>query len=168
MSDNSQLEVLRGIYFLEGLDGAHLEQIASISELCDFQAGQTVFREGDAATYIYLIVFGNVSLEVCAAGVGCKRILTAGPGEMIGWSALIDQARLTATARTLTLTQLVKVDAAQLLTLCEHNLRFGYVLMRRAVLAMGARLNATRIQLLDIYGAQMPAAASAHEASDGR
>lgn len=158
MLDASLLETLREIRFLEDLEEQHLEEIARLASVCQFDEGQTVFREGEAVKHLYLVVLGNISLECCAAGVGCKRILTVGPGEMLGWSALADRARATVTARSLTEVQLVTVDGPQLLKLCEHNPRFGFVFMRHAVQALSIRLNATHIQLVDVYGSSMPAA----------
>lgn len=168
MNDDSLLELLRENRFLDHVDDRYLEQIAAISAACDFDDGQTVFREGEAAKHVHLVVFGTVSLEICASGAGCKRILTVGAGEVLGWSALLEHSRFAATARTLTRTQLIKIDAAQLLTLCEHNPRFGYIFMRRTVFALGARLNAAFIQLVDVYGSQLPAAMPAPEASHGK
>lgn len=167
MLDAPLLETLREIRFLEDLEEQHLEEIARLASLCQFDAGQTVFREGQAARHLYLVIVGNLSLEFCAAGVGCKQILTVGPGEMIGWWALSDRARATATARSLSAVQLVKVDGPQLLTLCEHNPRFGFVFMRHTVQALSIRLNASHIQLLDVYGSSIPAARPALEGSHG-
>jgi CRP-like cAMP-binding protein len=95
--------------------------------------------------------------------VGCKRVLTIGPGELLGWSALLEQTRMTATARTLEITRVVEIDAAPLLMVCESDLEFGYEIMRRTMLALAKRLSATRMQLLDVYGAHLPAATHAVE-----
>ena len=91
-----------------------------------------------------------------AAAVGCKRILTLGAGEMLGWSPVLKQQRLTATARALSDIQTVELDAAQVLAFCESEPRFGYEFMRRTSLALAKRLNATRLQLLDVFGSEMP------------
>jgi CRP-like cAMP-binding protein len=154
MSDT--LDDLRRLRVVEGLDDEHLRQLAGIAQPVDFPAGAVVFREGDPAADVDLVVDGSVSLEVCAAGVGCRRILTVGEGELLGWSPVLEQARLSATARTLQPTRAVKFSGKQLLALCEHDPRFGFEFMRRAALALAHRLNATRMQLLNVYGETMP------------
>jgi hypothetical protein len=53
-------------------------------------------------------------------------------------------------------TTLLILDARQLVTLCEHNPRFGYEFMRRTALALSQRLSATRLQLMDIYRHDLP------------
>ena len=70
---------------------------------------------------------------------------------------------LTATARTIVDTTAVQINAGQVLTLCEHNPRFGYEFMRRAAVALAKRLSATRLQLLDVYGTEMPPVAESQE-----
>lgn len=146
------METLRDLDFLHEISDEHLEEIAAVSQLVEFPDGTVIFRVGDAATDIYLITRGNVSLEICAPGIGCRRILTVGQGELLGWSPLLEQPRLTATARTLSPTQAVKISGGQVLALCEHNPRFGFEFMRRAALALAKRLSAARVQLLDVYG----------------
>ncbi len=80
MTNESLIETLRAIRFLHGIGPMHLERISKIAQLRDFKGGDIIFRQGDAAQYVYLVVSGKVSLEICAAGTGCKQILTAGPG----------------------------------------------------------------------------------------
>jgi len=156
MSQASIAETLRELGFLQGIADEYLAQIAIVTERLSLPENKLVFREGEAAADVFLVLGGSVSLEICAPGVGCRRILTVGPGELLGWSPLLGQMRFTATARTLTPTELLKIHAGQLMTICEHNPRFGYEFMRRAAQALAKRLNATRMQLLDVYGQAMP------------
>lgn len=157
MSDT--LDDLRRLHVLKGLGDEHLEQLAGIAQQASFPAGVTVFREGEPATEVYLVLEGNVSLEICAAGVGCRRILTVGEGELLGWSPVLEHTLLTATARTLSPVRALKIHGKQILALCEHDTQFGYELMRCVALALAHRLSATRMQLLNVYGEAMPATA---------
>jgi CRP-like cAMP-binding protein len=150
------IETLREIRFLHEMGPMHLEQISSISHLRDYNEGDIVFRQGDAAQNVYLIVSGAVSLEICAAGSGCKQILTVSTGELLGWSSMLEQSCYTARARVLTTTRLAEINAAQFLTICERDPQFGYELMRRTAMALAKRLSATRMQLLDVYGGNLP------------
>lgn len=65
---------------------------------------------------------------------------------------------MTATARSLTKSQAIAMRGPQVLALCEQNPQLGYEFMKRAARALAKRLNATRLQLLDVYGTQLPAA----------
>lgn len=150
--DPAVLTALREVHLLGDLAEEHLRQLAAISQCAEYSAGKVVFREGEPATDVFFVVSGDVALDMCAPAVGCRRILTVGPGELLGWSPLLEQSRLTATARTLNPTRAIKVPAADLLALCQRDARLGYELMRRAALALARRLSATRLQLLNVYG----------------
>jgi CRP-like cAMP-binding protein len=165
VNQDELIEALREIRFLHAIGPTRLEQIAKISQSRDYNEGDIVFRQGDEAQYVYLVDHGRVSLEVCAAGSGCKQILTLGTGELLGWSALLDQLCYTARARALAATRLVEINVGQLLTLCERDPQFGYELMRRTALALAKRLSATRIQLLDVFGEVLPLTPNEVEAS---
>ncbi|MEX0613441.1 MAG: Crp/Fnr family transcriptional regulator [Pirellulales bacterium] len=156
MNKDSLIETLREIRFLQDIGPMHLEQIAKIARLRDFHDGDVVFRQGDVAQHIYLVVHGNVSLEICAAGSGCKPILTLGPGELLGWSSVLEQLSYTARSRALNTTRLVEINVAQLLAIFDHDPQFGYELMRQVALALAKRLSATRMQFLDVYGEHLP------------
>ena len=158
MTQLNVADTLRGIQFLRDLSPELIDQLAGVAQVVEFPAGAVIFRQGEVASTLYLVVDGNVSLEVCAPGVGCKRILTVGPGELLGWSPVLEQGRLTATARSISATQTVAFSGPQILAICEQNPRFGFEFMKRAALALAKRLNATRLQLLDVFGTQMPGA----------
>ena len=152
MSQQEIVEKLREVSFLHDVEEQHLTEVAKISTERFCENAEVVFREGEPAEYVYFCVSGTISLEICAAGTGCQRVLTLGPGELIGWSALLDHSRLTSTARATRSTALIKTHARQLGALCDHNPEFGLEIMRRTSLALAKRLSAARLQLLDVFG----------------
>jgi CRP-like cAMP-binding protein len=165
MSRNILAPTLEQLGFLRDMASDDLEKIADIASIRDFDEYDVVFREGAPAEDIYLVVSGTVSLEVCAAGIGCKQILTLGPGELLGWSSLLGQSRYTARARTPQSARLVQINVRELMQLCDQDPRFGYDLMRRTALALAKRLSATRIQLVNVYGDQLPVTSQEAEVS---
>jgi len=152
MDKQQLMNILREVRFLQDVNEEHLEKIADIAQFVSYDDNAMVFRDGDPANSVYFVVSGGISLEMCAPGLGCKKILTMGPGELVGWSAVLGQSQLTASARAMNPTSLVQIHAGLLLTLCDHDARFGYEIMRRTSLALAKRLSATRMQLLDMYG----------------
>src|SRR5438105_3759588 len=67
------------------------------------------------------------------------------------------------TARVVHPARLTALEAAPLLSLCEHAPRLGFELMRRTARALSQRLGATRLQLLDVYGHELPAFRTSQE-----
>ncbi len=143
--------VLGSLAFAEGLPPADRERLAEIAKPLDWQAGQTVFREGDRDDFLYLVVEGHVALEISVPPRGRVRILTVGPGEVFGWSGVFYQKPTTARATAVEPTRALALNAARLRELSEADCRFGYWLARRLLEVISERLQATRLQLLDVF-----------------
>ena len=79
-------------------------------------------------------------------------IETLGPGEVVGWSWLFEPYRWQFDGRAVAPTRVVAFDGACLRGKCEADHELGYELMRRFVASVIERLQATRLQLLDVYG----------------
>ena len=156
MNREAMIDALREVRFLHDLDNEHLLQIANVTRMRDVHPGDVLFREGDVPHDVFLVVSGNVALDIHTHGGGSRRIMAVGPGEILGWSALLEQTQMTATATAMGPAKVAEITTKELLTICKHNPRFGYELLRRTSLALAARLSATRLQLLDNFGAQMP------------
>jgi CRP-like cAMP-binding protein len=145
------LDVLKGLRFLQDIPDAHLKELAALAEVKELPAHTVVFREGQTSTSIYLVVQGSIAVEIRMPGRGCTPVVTVGAGELLGWSPVLGSGLMTGTARVVTPARVVVMNAAQLLAVCEHNPRLGMEFMRRTAQALAVRLNATRLQLLDVY-----------------
>ena len=143
-------QTLRSLDFLRKLKDEHIRDLMSIAKMVEFPAGTVIFSECDPASHCYLIVSGNVLLEICGPD-RCTKILTMSSGELLGWSTLLGAPRLTATARAQESTQAIELLGADVLKLCEANHDFGYELMKCVARTLSGRLTATRLQLLDLF-----------------
>lgn len=131
------------------------EVLTSLAEASSFRSvalGEVLFREGSPNDRLYLVCSGRLALEMNVPPRGAVRILTLGPGEMVGWSAVIGEGKMTASAVAIDETELVVAPAETLRELCEVNHDFGYYLMREMAAALARRLVVTRLQLLDLFG----------------
>jgi CRP-like cAMP-binding protein len=135
-----------------GLEPGYLELIAGCGVNRVFEAGEQLFREGEQANSFYVIRHGRVALEVHAPARGALMIETLGDGALVGWSWLFPPYRFSFDARAVTQTHTVAFDGACLRGKCEQDSRLGYELMQRFAAVMLDRLQATRLQLLDVYG----------------
>ena len=149
-------ELLSELQFAASLPPKALEQLAVTSQVRDFAAGSVLFKEGSESHDLYLIAAGQVALDMNVPGRGSVRILTLGAGDMVGWSAVLAEGRMTATALAVTQTRAVVASGEKLLELCESDHEVGYQLMRRMATALSRRLVATRLQLLDLFSDDPP------------
>ena len=145
-------DLLAGADIFAGLSPAHLQLIAGCGSNERFDAGAQLFSEGAPADRFYLIRHGGVALEIEAPGRGPLTIETLHEGDVVGWSWLFEPYRWQFDARTTAPTALVGFDGACLRGKCESDHELGYQLMRRFASSMLERLQATRLQLLDVYG----------------
>lgn len=136
-----------------GLEDPYAEQLAGCSRLAGFDAGETLFREGEPADLFYLLRRGRVALELFVPGRGPMTIETVDEGEVVGWSWLFPPHTWHFDARAVTPVRAIAVDGACIRGKCEDDHALGYELMLRFSAVLLDRLNATRVRLADLYGA---------------
>lgn len=144
--------IIREHRFFAGLDPRFCELVCGCARNVRFEAGQYLFREGGPANEFYLLRQGRVALEVAAPGRGAVTFQTLGEGDIVGLSWLIPPYRWTYDARALELTRAISIDGACLRDKCEADHDLGYEMMKRVVPTIVQRLQATRLQILDVYG----------------
>ncbi|MEP0323994.1 cyclic nucleotide-binding domain-containing protein [Bauldia litoralis] len=144
--------IVRDHPFFKGLDESFLELVCGCAQNVRFEAGAYLFREGGPADQLYLIREGRVALEIAAPGSGAVTFQTVSEGEIVGISWLFPPYRWTYDARAMERVRAIGMDATCLRTKCEADHDLGYDVMKRLVPILFQRLQATRLQVLDIYG----------------
>lgn len=145
------LKLLSATRFAEGLSHEHLACLCRAGRLVRCSPNQLLFREGDMEDEVFVISSGHVRLSMNVPGRGDIPFLTAGPGDFVGWSGLIADGRMTATATTVDETTLIALSGQRLQQLCTCEKDLGYVLLRRVAQVLSQRLLSTRLQMLDLF-----------------
>ncbi len=145
------LKMLASTRFAEGLTHQDLQSLGRAARLLEVPAGHVLFREGQREDAVFVVFSGHVRLSMKVPGRGDITILTAGPGDLVGWSGLISDGIMTATATTTDFCRLLALSSTQLKQSCDADPQLGYVLMKRLAQVISRRLVATRIQLLDVF-----------------
>ena len=151
MDQPNLLKILSETRFAEGLSHEHLMCLGRAGRLVRISAGQLLFREGEMEDEVFVISSGHVRLSMYIPGRGEVSFLTAGPGDLVGWSGLISDGRMTATATTVDETTLIALSGKRLQELCNYEKDLGYVLLRRVAQVISQRLLSTRLQMLDLF-----------------
>jgi CRP/FNR family cyclic AMP-dependent transcriptional regulator len=137
--------------FFAGLEPPYLQVIAGFASTIHYESEKYIFHEGEQATHFYIILEGKVALETFAAERGVITIETIEAGEVLGWSWLFPPYRWHFAARVVEPTMAIVLDGAALRAKGEEDHQLGYELMKRVAQIMMQRLQATRLQLLDMY-----------------
>lgn len=152
MQTEDLTQILRQHPFVADLSEEHMQTIMGCASLVVFKESDYLTHEGQSADKLYLIRTGRIALEIDLAERGALRIQTAGPGDVIGWSWLISPYRWHFSACAVADSRVVVLDGKCLKTKCESDHDFGYDMLKRLAQVMHQRLDATRLQLLDVYG----------------
>lgn len=139
--------------FLKGLPPALLAELVGCAANVKFDTGAFVFRQGQEANNFYILRDGKVAVEVFAPQKGAITIDTLAAGDVLGWSWLIPPYHWHFDARAIEPTRAIALDGRCMRTKCESDHELGYELMKRFAQIIEQRLDATRWQLLDVYGA---------------
>jgi CRP-like cAMP-binding protein len=137
--------------FFADLSSHHLDTIVGCASNVRFNAGEFIFKEGESANRFYLIKYGKVSVETYVPSKGALTIDMVNEGEVLGWSWLFPPFRWHFDARALELTRAIALDGKCLRDKKENDHELGYVLMTFFAQIMESVLEATRMQLVDMY-----------------
>jgi CRP-like cAMP-binding protein len=145
-------EILEGVAFFEGMGGEEIALIAGCGRNVRFDAGETIFRQGDPADVFYVVRQGSAAVGHFAPPRGELVIETLEAGELLGWSWLFPPYRSHFDARAITTVRATQFDGACLRSKCAEDPALGYDLMSRFAQVLIERLQWTRLRLIDVYG----------------
>lgn len=128
---------------LQGLSPADAEKILSLGTRRRIPKDSSLFRLGDLAQCLYLIEGGRIHLTLPLQIRERERevlIEEKGPGETVGWSALIPPYRFTLSATTAADTDVVALTPEALHAFFESSPAVGVRLCLNLALIVGHRL----------------------------
>jgi len=136
--------------FTQGLTPEHCATLASLGSRVSFARDEIIFAEGDERHEFFLLIQGRVALEMQAQD-RFLRVHTLEPGDELGWSSVLSGRGKFYQARALEPVTAIRFDGFVLLERCRSDNSFGYKIMHRLVGVVSERLQATRLQVLDMY-----------------
>lgn len=116
------------------------EAVNDISEIAyeeKHEKGAVLFREGDSARYLFVLVEGKVLLTIGDAAT--SRYEATKMGELFGWSSAVGRDFYSATAECLAPTTVLKLDKLDLERVFDEHPRSGKVFYRLLAEALGQR-----------------------------
>ncbi|MGD9591738.1 MAG: cyclic nucleotide-binding domain-containing protein [Candidatus Berkiella sp.] len=145
-------EIIKEHPFFKGFTNDELKFISSCGQNKVFHKNEIIAHENTTADNFYLIRQGKVAISANIPHKEDKIIQTVGEGEILGWSWLFPPYQWMFELTALETTHVVALNGKCLRDKLEQTPELGFKLMKRFSQLMIARLNATRLQLLDVYG----------------
>ena len=124
------IEVLRMFKIFEELNDRELEQVAHAAKTEELGEGARLTEAGFAATTLYLIMDGRVTLSVRGSKGQAVAVDELGPGQILGWSTLVGPYVYTATATTAEKSRLIVFNGSRLREIFEINNHIGYRVLK--------------------------------------
>ena len=144
-------EVLAKHPLFEGFDAETMAFIEGCAANEVFQAGSYIFKADAEADRFFLLRQGDVALELQIPGRARLTVQSLHPGQVLGASWMLPPYTWRFDARALTAIRATSIDAQCLRKKCDDNPALGYQLMKRFLPILADRLQAARVQLVDLY-----------------
>jgi CRP-like cAMP-binding protein len=146
------MEVLRETPLTAGLGHPERRRLAGLCQVLRAEPGDILLREGSPTTGLGIVRSGRIALRVQVPGRGSTTVLTVEAGDVYGWSAVVPPYRATSTAIAIEPSEVLLCEARALRDALDEDEDLAAALYPRILQAVARRLEATRLQLLDVFG----------------
>ncbi|OQY06352.1 MAG: hypothetical protein B6I22_05660 [Desulfobacteraceae bacterium 4572_123] len=164
-------DLLKCFPIFQDIPQEHLSEILQWGKILEFDSNETIFQNGEDAFDLYGIVDGEVELSIMVKDKILKTDIqyeksiqthietiekdiivdSIAPGEILGWSALIEPGQYTTTARCSKSTRIVSLPADKLKAVFIKNPQTGYVFMGRLAMIISQRLKHRTDKLIESW-----------------
>lgn len=142
-------DLLAQHWFFKGFSREDLQSFLRKGREINFSAGRRVLQEGEPAESFYILLAGVVSIKIIRQGQEELILSTLkNPGEIFGWSTLVEEGRFTATAECLENCRLLCFQRGDLEEFFDQHPLIGYKFMRNLARLIWQRLENTRALLV--------------------
>ena len=141
---------LRNIGLFGALSDDVLEYLATLLSVETPPAGATLFREGEDANAMFVVISGEVEVLKKSKRAVEARVAVLGPGDWFGEMSIVDIQPRSATVRALAPSRLLRVTSADLDALYRHDLRSYAIIILNLARELSRRLRVADGILADL------------------
>ena len=142
MSLAIEVDLIRRVPMFSAIEPAKQKLLCFSSERLIFEAGDVIFREGDAPDAAYVVIDGTVEITIQTPG-GPRLVNTLGQSDVVGETAIFGDVPRTATATAKTRLEALRVCKDLFLNVVRGNAEAALQLNR----ILASRLANTTAQL---------------------
>jgi CRP/FNR family transcriptional regulator, cyclic AMP receptor protein len=144
-----EIDELKCCGLFADLNDRELEEVAKLATVEKRGAGARIIAEGTAAGALYLLQSGKVAVRMSSRDGHEVLIDELGPGDIFGWSAVLDDQMFKAAIWALEDCTIVVMDGDRLKKLFDANNHIGYRAVRMIAGITANRLEKLRSRLVD-------------------
>jgi len=137
------------VELFHGLTGEEILELLSASDDLMFNEGDAVFQAGEESRSLYLLLDGNVEIDLEVPKLGERVLAQLESGSVFGEMSFFHPAPHSATARCLTAARVVRLPRSQFDALAESNPQLALRVTTNAAEILAARLHHTDEWIVD-------------------
>ncbi len=142
-------QILRQSQIFSSLSNTQLEEVASFAEEKQYEAGATLFQEGESAAELFVLQEGKVALQMTmpeALAQMSRRVTVdiLSRNEVVGWSAVVEPYVYTLTAICLQRVKALSISSTKLRRLLRDNPQTGFEILTGLIKVVASRMDETR------------------------
>jgi CRP-like cAMP-binding protein len=153
----AMVDVIKKSDLFGALGTEHLDAVATYSRGNSYREGDIIFREGDIAEELYILMEGRIVLEMNVQPVPTRppiptALEVVSKDEFFGWSALVEPHVFTLSARCLLPCTAVAIKGDMLRKTMSSDPVLGFEVTKKLSQLLSLRLANTRLRLINGIG----------------
>lgn len=147
-------QAIRTHDFTAGLAEAHIVLLAGLAREVAFAEDELILVEGQRSAAFYLLTDGSVAVELRTPRFSvCVQSL--GPGEVFGWSALLENQDTLFQVRARERTSAMRIESGALQATCKSDPALAAAILHRTLQVVAGRVKATEIRFAEMCGVRI-------------
>ncbi len=146
---SSELVAIEDCELLEGMSAGDVALLKGLMSRKTYIEGETIVREGDAATELYFLLRGKASVWLKVHDAHIKRVATFTPGMTFGDMAFLDGRPRSADVTADSEVEVMSLGVDGFASLAREHPGIEAALLRNLSLALARRLRVTNFSLLE-------------------
>lgn len=141
---------LKAMALCRALSDAEVEALAVIAEMQQISAGRDLFREGDDADGLFLLVAGEIDVIKRGAEGGEHTLARLGAGAILGEISLLTSETRSATGRAVVETRVLRLPVERFRALLGQGSSAAFKLVAAIAEVLARRLAAMNDKVLEL------------------
>jgi CRP-like cAMP-binding protein len=129
----------------KGVSQRFITRVANGAEEQNYKKNSVIFGRGEEASSFYVLATGDVHIEIVETE---GALAVSRPGEVFGWSALVEPYRYTATAKCVRDTRVIKISRDVLEAAIKDHPSEGLAVLKNLAGIIASRLRYAYRQLV--------------------
>jgi CRP-like cAMP-binding protein len=140
--------------FTAGLTEPQVAILASLASEVSFAEDELILADGQRSEAFYLLTAGSVTVELRTPRF-VVSVQALGPGQVFGWSALLEDQDTLFQVRAREHTSALRIDSAGFQSACKSDTGLGVEILHRILRVVAGRVKATEIRFAEMCGVRV-------------